>query len=56
LTGAVRVWQTLTAPIYIGLCSLCWAAWAGQLGWAGVQAFWPLPGPPGRPLGLLSEA
>jgi hypothetical protein len=38
LAGAVRVWQTLTAPIYNGLCSLCWAAWAGQLGWAGVQA------------------
>jgi hypothetical protein len=25
--------------IYNGLFSLCWAAWAGQLGWAGVQAF-----------------
>jgi hypothetical protein len=25
--------------IYNGLFSLCWAAWAGQLGWASVQAF-----------------
>jgi hypothetical protein len=56
LAGAVRVWQTLTAPIYNGLCGLCWAAWAGQPGWAGVQATRPLPGPPGRPPGPLFRA
>jgi hypothetical protein len=56
VAGAVRVWQTQTAPIYNGLCCLCWAAWAGQLCWAGVQAFGPLSGSPGRSPGLLSEA
>jgi hypothetical protein len=39
--------ETLAAPIIIGVLDPCWAAWAGQPGWAGVQAVRPLPGPPG---------
>jgi hypothetical protein len=51
---AVRVsFETLAVLNIMGFLAPCWAAWAGQLGWAGVQAFWPLPGPPGRPPGLL---
>jgi hypothetical protein len=46
---AVRVWKTLTAPIYNGHIGLGWAIWAGQPGWAGVLATRPLPGPLGRP-------
>jgi|UPI0004DECA2F hypothetical protein len=39
--------ETLAAPIRKGVLVPCWAAWAGQPGWAGVQAVRPLPGPPG---------
>jgi hypothetical protein len=48
--------ETLAAPIIKGVLVPCWAAWASQPGWVGVQAVRSLPGPPGRPPGLFSRA
>ena len=54
--GAVRVCNPSCPIQYKALWAPWWAVWAGQPGWAGVQASGPLPGSPGKPPGLFYRA